>query len=126
MNNRNCRVCDKSFKATNQQIKKGAGKYCSRKCHGKEMAQARKNDGNPAWKGDKVGYSGIHIWLRNNFGYLEKCERCGSTKFVEWALRNGKKYERKRENFISLCRSCHMKMDYANGTRIAYNEAQPG
>ena len=76
----------------------------------------QKGEKNPNWKGDKVGYSGIHIWLRKTFT-KEKCEDCGSIPppakkdFLEWALIKGCKYERKRENFKCVCRSCHLRYD---------------
>lgn len=41
------------------------------------------------WKGDDVGYFALH----------------------DWALKKDKRYERKRNNFKMLCRSCHLKQD---------------
>ena len=73
-----------------------------------------KNSG--TWKGDKVGYQGIHIWLRKTFGKANKCEICGLTntakkKYFHWALLKGKTYQRKRENFWMLCLKCHRHYD---------------
>lgn len=86
--------------------------------------KGRKNIGNSAklqvgekshnWKGNKVGYNGIHSWLNKVFGRANKCElhNClGISKDFDWALIKGKKYERKRENFIRLCVSCHRHYD---------------
>lgn len=74
-----------------------------------------KGENNPNWKGDKVGKIGIHIWLRNNFKKRRICELCGFKSNdplrIDWALIRGKEYERKRENFMELCRSCHTKYD---------------
>ena len=68
-----------------------------------------------AWKGENIGYGGIHYWLKNKFGKANKCENPNckniSTSF-EWAKLKGKKYERKRENFWMLCVNCHRKYDY--------------
>lgn len=65
------------------------------------------------WKGNNIGYGGIHMWLRATFGKARKCEFCNGLKAkrFEWALVKGKRYERKRENFIMLCPSCHRKYD---------------
>ena len=66
------------------------------------------------WKGDRVGYKGIHCWLNKKFGRAQKCGNieCDNTSnWFEWCLKKGKKYERKRENFINLCRKCHKKYD---------------
>jgi len=73
-------------------------------------------------KGQKANtsntYNAIHLWLHWNFGHGEKCENCriegkknGRKWSIEWALRPGFKYERKKENFIPLCMSCHRKQD---------------
>lgn len=74
---------------------------------GKHTGSGEKNG---MWKGDKVSYWGIHKWLVKQFGNANKCERkqCYKRNFIyQWALRKGKNYERKRENFIQLCKSCH-------------------
>lgn len=66
---------------------------------------------NPNWRGDKVGVIGVHIWLRKFYIKNRICEHCGLNKEglcgTDWALIKGKNYERKRENFIELCRKCH-------------------
>jgi len=76
---------------------------------------------NHKWLGDNVGYGGIHDWLQSRFGYADKCENrendilnfnCSKkSNNYDWALLKGLKYERKRENFIMLCHSCHLKYD---------------
>jgi len=56
----------------------------------------------------------IHKWLKNNYGKPDRCESidCNHiSKKFDLALIKGKEYERKRENFIILCRSCHKKYD---------------
>lgn len=88
------------------------------------MSEAQSGKNHSQWKGEKVGYYGIHNWLHKNFGKASKCEnpncfypRKGSRKWLdkpwryEWSLRKGKKMIRKRENFIQLCVSCHRKYD---------------
>lgn len=72
-----------------------------------------KESKNPNWKGDNVGYTALHDWLRKNYGKASKCEHCKTlnAKRYEWALIKGKKYQRKRENFIELCPKCHAKYD---------------
>ena len=71
----------------------------------------RPGDKNPNWKGDSVGVIGIHIWIKKNFAKKRVCEFCGfksnNPLRIDFALIKGMKYERKRENFIELCRSCH-------------------
>lgn len=68
---------------------------------------------NPSWKGDKVGYGGVHEWIRNKYGKAIHCEnkKCpGKSEVFEWANISGN-YKRDRKDFLSLCRSCHRRFD---------------
>jgi len=70
---------------------------------------------NSNWKGDDILVGSIHAWLQRNYGKPERCDNpnCTYTKTIrwDWALKTGLRYERKRENFYRLCRSCHLKYD---------------
>ena len=69
------------------------------------------------WKGKNIKYQAIHSWLRANYGRANKCEaeNCPSiSKNYEWILIKGKKYERKRENFMQMDKSCHRIYDRVN------------
>lgn len=70
---------------------------------------------NTNWKGGRIGYEGVHAWLERDYGKPQRCDNpnCQYKKTIrwDWALIHGKKYERKRENFMRLCRSCHIKYD---------------
>ena len=88
-------------------------KYCSRSCYYKAMS-LRKNEKTPRWKGDSVGVRAIHEWLMREYGTENKCENpnCeGKSNTYEWCKLPNKQHERKRENYIRLCRSCHRKLD---------------
>jgi hypothetical protein len=84
-----------------------------------------KNGTHNFYKGDAIGYGAIHDWLRNKFGKSNHCEnkKCESInpKMYVWAKLKNKKYERKRENFIQLCQSCHVKYD-KNKLYIIYDD----
>lgn len=92
----------------------------------------------PGWKGDQVSYNGLHRWLRENFGNPSYCEKCGlkgeKKKHwnIEWALIKGKTYVHNRENFIMLCKSCHLAYDggiWNKGTKgliVAWNKGKKG
>lgn len=56
-------------------------------------------------------YRTIHAWLVKNFGRGIKCEHCREYRPCQWALLKGKKYEKKRENFLILCSFCHIHYD---------------
>lgn len=70
------------------------------------------------WVGDKVGYMGMHNWLRNTYGYPKKCALCNrkgkknnNRWNIDYAKRKDVPYKRDVNNFIGLCRSCHVKYD---------------
>lgn len=65
----------------------------------------------PKWKGEMVGYRGIHSWVQRNYGKAEKCEVCGTTeKRVCWANRD-KQYSRNIEDWFQACDTCHKAYD---------------
>ena len=62
-------------------------------------------------------YTGIHTWLKTNYGKAIKCEHCKNPnlKRYEWA-NVSKKYKKDISDWIQLCTSCHRKYD--KGTKI--------
>lgn len=129
----NCITCKKPFRYKKKRLKEGNPKFCSSKCvrHSEKTKQkirdaiiklgimpitpTGKNHHN--WKGDDVGYVGVHHWLRSKYGYANKCETCGKLGEkvngiwnIQWANKTGK-YLRKRNDFQGLCVSCHKKYD---------------
>ncbi len=75
-----------------------------------------------AWKNtiDPHLYWRVHAWLQYRYGKATKCENpeCPQkSNNYSWALLKGKKYGKKRENFIQLCYSCHAKYDFTEHTR---------
>lgn len=66
------------------------------------MSESKKGEGNPQygrtgerspkWKGDDVGYFGVHDWMTANYGQPKHCEDCGTTdsrRRYEWANISG-------------------------------------
>lgn len=74
---------------------------------------------NHNWKGDNVGYTGIHKWIVRHRGIPNHCEICGTAKKVKyhWANKDHK-YRRVLEDYISLCVSCHRKYDIENNNYL--------
>ncbi len=65
-----------------------------------------------------ANYRHFHDWLRKYYGHASRCEFCDAKgKKYQWALVKGKNYERKRENFMELCPSCHRKYDHTEKIR---------
>ena len=90
-------------------------KFCSKECYWRSLAKL-KGENAPNWK-SVVGKARVHHWLYEQYGGPMECERVkgmecrGTSACYDWALIRGKKYERKRENFLRLCRSCHRRYD---------------
>jgi len=67
---------------------------------------------NGQWKGDNVGYPGVHKWVREKLGTPSHCENCEATEDVifDWANLS---YEYKRDisDWARLCRRCHFLID---------------
>jgi hypothetical protein len=60
-----------------------------------------------------AGYVAVHNWVNKYFEPKVRCEQCASEKFLDWANKDGE-YTRNREDWMVLCRSCHMFYDRKN------------
>lgn|SRR3990167_8259661 len=80
--------------------------------HKRKRGLFLRGEKNQNWKGDKVKYRGLHIWVEEVLGKPKKCKNCGTieAKKFEWANISGK-YFRDAGDWIRLCTSCHMKSD---------------
>lgn len=79
----------------------------------KEMPEEK----HPKWKGDDVGYCGLHLWVRKHLGKPTTCEHCNKTgltgKKIHWANKSGK-YLRDVTDWLRLCAQCHKDYDREN------------
>ena len=67
---------------------------------------------NPNWKGEKVGYHGIHRWVETILGKPRYCEFCKSINEATYDWANiSQEYKREIEDWMRLCRNCHMLSD---------------
>lgn len=70
----------------------------------------------PSHKGhikDTDNYSTLHSWAKAHFDDPGHCEICmNEEKKLDWAIHRGKKYSRNREDWIRMCRSCHVSYDH--------------
>lgn len=128
---KNCLKCNKEFYTYPCRIKIGIGKYCSKRCsnsvtqNGKECRFKKGHipsanrimpygDEHPLWKGDGVGYRGLHYWLRRVKGKPLVCEECGADKTtpksIQWANISGF-YFRNPNDYMALCSKCHKEFD---------------
>ena len=69
--------------------------------------------GNQArYKGENVGYWGLHRWLDRTLGRPKKCQDCGNENKSRyyWANISGL-YKRDTNDFKRLCGKCHKAFD---------------
>lgn len=77
----------------------------------KSRAGKATGEDNSKWKGDDVGYVGIHLWMRRKYGKATTCEREGCTRtYVHWANISGF-YKRERDDWMQLCAKHHLEYD---------------
>ncbi len=65
---------------------------------------------NGQWKGEDVGYAGIHEWIRNRLIKPLACQDCGEVKPLDLA-NISQEYKRELSDWEWLCRKCHMTKD---------------
>lgn len=109
-----CEECSMDMEVLASEVKRGAGKFCSRNCYYVNLKKTRPRDQDSwAWKGDSVGKEALHNWVQRKLGKPNKCEHCLSTtkKQYDWA-NISQNYKRDVSDWIRLCRSCHAKYDY--------------
>ncbi len=84
---------------------------------------AKRGENNPNWKGDNIGYYGIHDWIEKLRGKANKCEFCGvlNPKRFEWS-NISQRYRRDVSDWQQLCASCHRKYDWKKTNRVPWNK----
>ena len=77
---------------------------------GKNRYTATKGHKHHNWKGDDVGYVGLHMWIRRNFPKPELCHLCREKQPQEVACITSI-YNREFKNWAWFCRKCHYLYD---------------
>jgi len=70
--------------------------------------QSCENNGN--WKGENVGYFGLHKWIQRHKLKPKFCENCKENPPYDLANISGE-YKRDINDFEWLCRRCHFNKD---------------
>ena len=68
------------------------------------------NERNGQWKGDKVGYTALHNYVKRRLKRPIICQKCLKISRVDLANISGK-YKRDLSDWEWLCRKCHMEKD---------------
>jgi len=102
-----CKCCGKIFKALPSRIKTGK-KYCSEECQHK----AQKGFNGTHRKNGRAVFKRHSKENRGSY-----CPFCKTTKNIEMHHIDGNKYNNQGpENYITVCRSCHMRIHGLNRT----------
>lgn len=78
-----------------------------------ERMKSNTGDKKNSWKGDNVGYSGLHKWVTKLLGQPSYCAYCQSTdkKYYHWA-NISHAYKRDLSDWVRLCVKCHSRYDH--------------
>jgi hypothetical protein len=68
---------------------------------------------NPSWKGENVGYHGIHKWARRHLPKPDLCPICKLISPKDIANLSGK-YKRDLSDWQWMCKKCHIRYDFLN------------
>ncbi len=105
---------------TPQKTKEKLSRIAKEKGFGKWMKGRNLGSEAPWWKGDKVKYNGLHMWVKSKLGRPKKCEHCKKTTNnpynIHWANKSGE-YKRDLSDWIRLCALCHKKYDKLQGIK---------
>lgn len=79
----------------------------------KRMSESHSGEKSRFWKGNSVGYSGVHKWVYKQLGKPNHCAYCQSTtkKYYHWA-NISHSYKRDLSDWIRLCVKCHSAYDW--------------
>lgn len=120
-----CDICNKNFEKkkslSNHRRWHQLKEYTTfQEHHRKIQSENQKGDKNSDWKGDKISYVGVHVWIKKYKLKTEQCENCGITpngfktgryrkkKNISLELANiSGKYKRDVNDYEWLCRKCH-------------------
>ncbi len=109
---RNCDFCKKEYAAEVRYVRLNRTLTCGKRCGYQRVGEKISGEKNVDWRGDRISYSGLHIWLKRKFGGPKVCDHCGTTTapIYDWA-NVSKEYKRVREDWKRLCRACHHAYD---------------
>ena len=122
-----CEGCGKKYKAQDWRH----SKYCSKKCAGKHNEnkgryitgqKGKQGSEHPLWVGDEVQYVGLHAWINRWKTKPIACEMCGIVTEKLDAANIDHKYRRVLEDYIYLCRRCHIAYDKKHNNYVGNTE----
>ena len=85
--------------------------------HRRKNSEAKKGENHPNWRGDNVGYQGIHTRVRKVKSKPENCEICGLPEFyenlgrIELSNIQNHQYTDNPDDYQYVHHSCHAEYD---------------
>lgn len=76
----------------------------------RKLSLQKRGTKNVNWKGNQVGYSALHEWVKYRLPKPNACQDCHKDKPLDLA-NISQDYNRNISDWEWLCRSCHMKKD---------------
>lgn len=76
----------------------------------RKISQGMMGKNNSQWKGDDVGITSLHQWIRDHKPKPKLCVKCKEKPPYDLSNISGE-YKRDINDFEWLCRSCHMISD---------------
>ena len=80
----------------------------------RKIGDSHRGEKSHLWKGENVGYRGLHYWVRSLLGTPDTCEFCGknglSGRKIHWANKSGE-YKHNITDWLRLCVKCHKAYD---------------
>ena len=112
----NCKFCKLEYVFPRYKKRK----YCSASCRSKDgnFGAGELHDN---WKGDKVGYWGVHKWRQRNLPKTGICQHCHRSGLSNWSIHWANisyTYKRDNSDWMELCQSCHRLFD--NGKLVIH------
>lgn len=84
--------------------------------HKKQISIKNSGEGNGMWKGEDVGYVGVHRWVKLNKIKPKLCKSCKKVPPYDLANISGK-HKRDIKDYLYLCRPCHHLFDIKHHRR---------
>lgn len=115
LNRFKCEQCKATFFR-----KRGVRRFCRLSC----FHAYNTKENHSRWK-DNPNYATSHHWMVRYYGNPKACvgnECSGKSKKFDWALKRGKTASRNPKDYLTLCRSCHMKYDMTDDKRKVFSE----
>jgi len=103
-----CEACNKEFLVAPSEEKNKRGRFCSKTCY----SSFCKKENSPNYKHG-------HGWFRNMSRETRsnKCEICDKIGKTDIHHIDGNERNNTNSNFITVCRSCHMRIHHLSGRR---------